>query len=106
MRGRKQAGKPVSRSPGDSGRQLSKIQEAQLEVHLPNQAQHGWEALWGESGMTPKGCFSDFLSNVLIISVPLFQWYQHHQYCISAEPEWIKGLNSSQALVVLPHKWQ
>lgn len=48
------------------------VQEAQFEVHFPNQAEHGWEAIWGGgTGAIPRGCLSDVFSSVFILCLPL-----------------------------------
>lgn len=59
------------------------------------------------SGMTRKGCLPDFLSNVLIISVPLFPLLSKRRGIIfQRSPAGLrkKGLNSSQGLVIPPQK--
>lgn len=49
-----------------------KIQEAKFEVYCPNQAEHGWEAIWsGVTGAIPWDCLSDFLPNMLVVSLSL-----------------------------------
>lgn len=68
-----------------------KIQEAKFEVYCPNQAEHGWEAIWsGVTGAIPWDCLSDFLPNILVIYLSL-PFCQNPVMHISAEPYRIKG---------------
>lgn len=58
----------------------------------------------GGSGTTPKGCLSDLLSNVLIISVPLLPLLSKPRDIVFQQsPAGLRknGLNSSQGLVFL-----
>lgn len=75
-----------------------KKQEAQFEAHLPNQAEHGWDAIWaGGTAVMPRGRLSDFLPNVLVLSLSLPLLSKPRDAVFQHSPTGLreKGLDSS-----------